>query len=280
MNKPCIGLCSVVFLISCKDPVFEPSAQKKCVVSFHHECLTTEELAKITENYHGQDSTLLANNYVKDWLKTEYLYHLSKKNIVINEDELQQLLQNITKQYYISAYLKEYIKKNLDTSVSYQEIVEYYQSHKESFKLTSAIAQIFYVKLNDHEKEITEFRKLLALAAKDKQRLHTFIIEKAHSYFIEDSLWLKWDDIIKEMPILKNYDINTLPKGKIIEWKDGTFYYYLKLKNYKVKNDYSPITYEKNKIQKSILNERKNQLVEELRNIALSQTEHLYNKTK
>jgi hypothetical protein len=91
------------------------------------------------------------------------------------------------------------------------------------------------------------------------------------SYFIEDSLWLKWDDVTKEIPALKNYDINRLNKGKIMEWKDGENYYYLVIKDIKVKDEYSPIAYEQEKIKQAILNERKKNLIIELKtNIAKS----------
>ncbi len=250
----------------CNLASFNPSNKKNCIVSINDYCLDKEKLESITQYYDKQDSERIAQSYIQEWIIQQKLYEQAEKSITINKTELEKALIEFKQQYVISQYLKFYIQENLDTSVSDSEMFQYYQQHKNSFKLTNSIIQLYYVKLNDNEKDITAFKKmLLSSNAKNKLPLNKFIIEKAISYFIEDSLWIKWDDLIRELPSLKTYDLNNLPKGKTIEWKDGTYYYYLKIKDYKVKNEYSPFIYEKEKIKKIVLEERKNKLINDLK---------------
>jgi hypothetical protein len=250
----------------CNLASFNPSDKKNCIVSINDYCLDKEKLESITEYYDKQDSEKIAQSYIQEWIIQQKLYEQAEKSITINKTELEKALIEFKQQYVISQYLKFYIQENLDTSVSDSEMFQYYQQHKNSFKLTNSIIQLYYVKLNDNEKDITAFKKmLLSSNAKNKLPLNKFIIEKAISYFVEDSLWIKWDDLIRELPSLKTYDLNNLPKGKTIEWKDGTYYYYLKIKDYKVKNEYSPFIYEKEKIKKIVLEERKNKLINDLK---------------
>jgi len=242
--------------------------EKKCIAQYKKECLSSDEINGIIQSINKKDSAFIVEKYIQEWKLEQALYEEAKNNISIDEEELEQIIRKSKKQYYITKYIQNYLKENLDTSVSYQEIVEYYQKNKSAFKLSNNILQIFYVKLKDNDKEINEFKQLL-IKSKDKNKLTTFIIERAMSYFIEDSLWLKWDDVTKEIPALKNYDINRLNKGKIMEWKDGENYYYLVIKDIKVKDEYSPIVYEQGKIKQAILNERKKNLIIELKtNIA------------
>lgn len=246
---------------------FNPTDKKNCIVSINGYCLDKEELKSVTQYYNKQDSERIAQSYIREWVIQQKLYEQAEKSISIDKAELEKSLTEFKQQYVISQYLKFYIQENLDTSVSDSEMFQYYQQHKNSFKLTSNIIQIYYVKLNDNEEDIADFKKmLLSSNTKNKSQLNTFIIEKAISYFIEDSLWIKWDDVTREIPSLKTYDLNNLPKGKTIEWKDGTYYYYLKIKDYKVKDEYSPFIYEKEKIKKIILDERRNNLINELKN--------------
>jgi len=262
-----------VCLISCKETGLNKSNKEDCITKFNRECLTATELASITMSaLSKKDSALLATNYIREWKLQQALYKEAENNVVIDEQDLNQLIANVKKQYYISAYLKKYVQENLDTQILNKDIVDYYQLHKSAFKLTSSIVQIYYIKFSDNEKDINEFKKLFA--GKDKSKLMNFIIEKSSSYFIEDSLWIKWDDLVKEAPFLKNYSVQNIPKGKTIEWRDGNFYYYLKIKDYKVKDEYSPLIYEKDKIKKTILNERKNQLINELKNNILQKIEN------
>lgn len=247
-----------------------------CVAQFKNECLTINELNDVLKNTSQKDSQWIVDNYINEWKMTHILSEKAKKQSLISEDELQRQIHAFQTQLYASAYIQHYIKENLDTSITKEEIKNYYQTHIYSFKLTNNIIQVFYVKLNDNEKDINEFKNLLSRIDKDKNKLYTFIIEKATSYFIEDSLWLKWDDLTKEIPALKNYNVQNFSKGKVIEWKDGTYYYYIKIKNIKVKDEYSPIDYEIEKIKQLILNHRKNQLIQQLKSRVLIEAQNTH----
>lgn len=267
-----ISICLFSLISGCKE--FSEKSENKtddCIVRYKDDCLSKKELQSVTFGLSAQDSSRMADIYIKDWLIRTVMYHKAKNSIDIDKDELNHYIEEYKKQYYVSQYLKKYIEDNLDTSVTNKEILEYYQLHKEAFKLTNNIAQIYYVKLNDMENDITQFKKLLS--KKDKNELNKFIFEKGMSYFIEDSLWIKWDDVCKEVPALKNYDINFFTKGKILEWKDGVYYYYIQVKDIKTKNQYSPVMYEKTKIKNIILNERKNKLLNDLKSSILLEVE-------
>lgn len=264
-------LCAFI-LVACDDGLLNKFQKKNCIIQYKNECLTQYELKSITQNANKQDSEYISKKYIDEWLLEQVLFEKAKATTQIDKEELESRLSKIKKQYYISSYLQNYIQENLDTSVSDKEILKYYESHKEAFKLSSNIVQIYYVKLNDDEKEILEFKKLLS-SNKDHSKLNSFIFAKANSYFIEDSLWLKWDDVTKEIPVLKNYSLNSFTKGKIIEWRNGTYYYYVKIKDYKEKNEFSPLAYEKEKIKAIIIEQRKQSLIKDLKAQVLTETE-------
>ncbi len=252
-------------LFSCNNVGWHtPQSKKECIAVFKNECLTSTEFQSIAMSFNKKDSSRLAKLYIDQWKANQYLYLEALNSIIVDEDKLNSYLKTMKQQYYISEYIKKYIEDNLDTSVSNKEIIDFYQTHKDLFKLSNNIIQLFYVKLNDNEKDVSEFKKALLLANKNTQKIKSILVEKASSYFTEDSLWLKWDDVTKEIGFLKNYDIQKIPKGKVIEWRDGTYYYYIKIKDYKIKNEYSPIIYEKEKIKKIIMDDRKNKLIQTL----------------
>ncbi len=258
-------------VLACNELSISNFQDKECVIRYKEECITKSELKTITQNVSKQDSERIAKKYVNEWLLEQAIFEKVKKEIIKDDrEEIENILKKTRKQYYVSYYLRNYVIENLDTTISNNEIIEYYKNHKSDFKLTSNIVQIYYVKLDDNDKIITELKKHLS-STKDKFKLNDFIYEKASSYFIEDSLWLKWDDVTKEIPPLKNYSLSYLAKGKVMEWRNGQNYYYLKIIDYKVKNEFPPIAYEKEKIKKIILEERKKSLIKELKEKVISE---------
>ncbi|GIV26877.1 MAG: hypothetical protein KatS3mg027_0691 [Bacteroidia bacterium] len=257
----CFFSSLIIILYSCKESLSKKNTSD-CIVIEEGECLTAKELAFASNYTNKQDSEMIVKKYIEKWKANLTLYKKAQKEVTVDEEELNAYITELKRQYYISAYIKKYIDENLDTTILNKEIIEYYQKNKENFKLSSNIVQLFYVKLNDDERDIAEYKKLLS--GKDKQKLFSFISEKSNGYFIEDSLWLKWEDLTREVGFLKNYEVQRIPKGKIIEWRDGTYYYYIKIKDYKTKDEYSPIIYEKEKIKRIILEDRKRELVEKL----------------
>ena len=78
---------------------------------------------------------------------------------------------------------------------------------------------------------------------------------------MNDSTWLFLDDIKKEIPALKEQPDFNLSMGRVVEFTDDQYYYYLKVKDVKVKNGLSPINFEAQNIKKFIINKRKTRLI-------------------
>lgn len=239
--------------------------KKDCLYNVNNNCLDKKDIVEISENLSPQDSAVIVSKYIDDWLFQNELYNEAKDNTLVNEEELDKRINELKRQYYNSQYINQYVKENLDTAFSNKEILDYYNLHKEQFKLSSNIIKLFYVKLADNEKDIAEFKKNLKNITHGKNTLNTFVAAKASGYFINDSLWLKWEDVTKEIPTIKNYSGAYFTPGKLIEWKDGKYYYYLRIIDFKVKDEYSPVVYEKNKIKTILTEQRKQALVNALR---------------
>ena len=87
-------------------------------------------------------------------------------------------------------------------------------------------------------------------------------MQHAENFFINDSVWLLLDDIKREVPKLKDLlEYNTV-KGRVIEFGDSEAYFYLRIKDVKIKNSVSPLSFERNNIKTFIINSRKIKLIQ------------------
>jgi hypothetical protein len=111
---------------------------------------------------------------------------------------------------------------------------------------------------------LPKIKKLLGSSnPKDKEQLISLCIQNAENFFMNDSIWLFLEDIKKEIPALREQPDFNLSPGRVIEFSDNEYYYYLKVKDVKVKNGLSPLNFEAQNIKKYIINMRKTALIME-----------------
>ena len=87
-------------------------------------------------------------------------------------------------------------------------------------------------------------------------------MQHAESFFINDSVWLYLDEIKREIPSIRDQIDFNMYRGRVIEFNDQEAYYYLKIKDVKLKNSISPLAFEKNNIKTFIINTRKVKLIQ------------------
>ncbi len=84
-------------------------------------------------------------------------------------------------------------------------------------------------------------------------------------YSLEDSIWIRFDDLIKNTPLagLPN-KVDFLNKTNYTEFSDDLSLYFLKINEYKISNDISPLEVVYDQIRNIIINKRKVALAKNL----------------
>lgn len=102
----------------------------------------------------------------------------------------------------IYAYEKELVRQRLDTIVSDAMIQEYYNVHPKDFELKDNILKVVYVKVNKKVPNLTKLRTLIKSdKPKDKIELEVYCKQFGQNYFLDDNVWLLFEDLLKEVPI-------------------------------------------------------------------------------
>lgn len=103
---------------------------------------------------------------------------------------------------------------------------------------------------------------------KDREKLATYCYQNASNYFLDDNVWLMFDEVLKVIPIETYNEDGFLQNNnnRIIQVADtaGNIYY-LGIKGFLIKNSISPLLFEKENIRKILLNKRKMELVEKMK---------------
>lgn len=209
-----------------------------------------------------KDSLFISKKLIDNWAKDELFYQEAKQKLSPEDMDVDAEVEKYRKELINYKYEVKLIENNLDTTITQEEIQAYYDANRDNFILKDNIAKVNYFKIPLASKAIDKIKKAIYSSnPKDKEQLYNLCLQYADNYFINDSTWLLLEDIKKEIPQLRELPEYNFYAGRYFEFSDSLAYYYLKIKEIKVKNALSPINFEMNNIRKIILNQRKMKLI-------------------
>jgi len=208
------------------------------------------------------DSINIVRTYIDTWVQKKLLVDQAKRNLPPADLDFTSQLAEYENSLIIYAYEKALVDQKLDTIVTGEEIESYYNSNLNNFLLKENIVKLQYVKLPVNSKQIQQVRKLLA--ADDPVSLTNLseLCEKqAADYFLDNDNWLSFSDVQKEIPV-KSYDQEAfLRSNRNFEYQDSSYVYIIRIRDFKIKDNISPLAYERSRIRDMILNKRKIELI-------------------
>ena len=216
----------------------------------------------ISENISPEDSLLIVNNYITRWATQQLLIDQAKINLTSeNLERFDRLVEEYKNDLLTDAYKNVVVGRQMDSVVSEQEFQTYYQKHKENFKLNDVLLKMRYIQLpvnNTNSEEIKE--KFTRFNAKDKEALsdQSFVFVSSN---LNDSVWIKKDNLLENLPILRGENEQVLKKSNFVQLKDSLGVYLVKIEDILGLNETAPISYIKPTLKQIILNKRKLELI-------------------
>ncbi len=213
-----------------------------------------------------QDSAHLADRYLQSWIKMQLMIKEAGKSMAFDEAELNRKLLDYRYALMVYEFEKSYVEDNLDKVVSDAEIEQYYQKNQADFTLKRIIVRTNFLKV---EKGIPQNSQIVRLLNSDRdndrEELRDMALRFAANYYLEDSTWIAFDDIILNTPLVNNSNhVQLLRSNKLIQIEDADFSYYFKILEYKLQDQVPPLEFVREEISKIILNKRKVALADKL----------------
>src|SRR5690554_2794773 len=113
------------------------------------------------------------------------------------QDELMQL--------HLFELENFYITKHLDSSITKEEIQDYYKSHRDSYKKESYIVKALYIKVPDTLASILKLDNYYLLKnEKDLQEVNKIANLYATNFYYEEDRWIYFEDLVREISISSN----------------------------------------------------------------------------
>lgn len=218
----------------------------------------------------AKDSAENAKKTIDSWATEALFYQEALEKLDKEELQVEKEVEAYRRELVNHIYSTRIIEANLDTVITPEEIEAYYNSHSDNFILKENIVKVNYIKVPVRAQGLEKIKRLLLMGSMaDQSQLKALCAQNAENYFLNDSTWLYVEEIKKEIPGLREEPDFNLVTGRVMQFSDDLYYYYLKIKDVKVKNGLSPLNFERQNIKKFILNNRKAQLILQYKQLLL-----------
>ncbi len=264
-NLLILPLFSLFFYVACNKK--EEKENSKVIARAFDKYLYAEDISGlIVVGTTANDSTLLTQKYINNWVREVLLLKKAEKNLTAEQKNVDKQIEDYKTSLITYIYEKELVKQSLDTIVTDDEIAKYYNDNKNNFELKKNIIKVIYVKVNKKVPDIEKLKKWYKSdLVKDKETLQGYCNKYAENFYLDENTWLLFDDILKEVPIQTYNQESFLQYNRFVEVADSASLYFLNIKGFQIKNSLSPIAFEREKITSILLNKRKVELINKMK---------------
>lgn len=256
-----------ILAFSCNEPALQEEADKGKTVAkvFDYQLYQSDLGAVIPAGIAPDDSARRAENFINSWVKEKLLVHKAETNLGAAQKNVEKQLQDYRNSLIIYAYEKELVRQKLDTIVTESEIQTYYEEHPDEFQLKDNIIKVLYVKVDKKAPNLARLKMLIqSNKPQERQDLESYCSQFGQNYFLDDNVWLLFDDLLKEVPIVTYNKELFLQNTRFVEVADSSSIYFVHIKGFMTRNSNSPLAFEKENIRNIILNQRKRELIERM----------------
>ncbi len=261
---------SFIALIAVGPGGCEPAVQNddKLVAEVGNKKLFNSEVSGVVpNNLDEKDSTIMADEYVRKWIRHELMLQKAEENLSMELKNVNRELEEYRNSLIIFRYKNELMAQRMDTTVSDSEIMEYYLEHVDNFKLNQNIVKAVFIKI---PAEFANPDSLKSMTSKTTQEgineVREYCLQYAKGFDVFSEQWVDLERVLKNIPVTIENTEEFLKKNQYIEYNDSSYYYLVTIHDYMFKNEQAPEEYVREDIKSLILNRRKIRFLRDLEN--------------
>lgn len=206
------------------------------------------------------DSALLVSAYVQRWLHEQLMMYEAERNIP-KDLNIDELVRNYRASLVRFNFEEQLISEKLDSTVTPDELLAYYENNKDQFQLESTILKCQVLKLSPKAPQ-NEINKLWdSQNPADEAKLSAFAKQWASLALLDKEKWYTLQEVAAILPkgTLTVENAGSRREGTL---SDGDYRYYYRIIDVVQGKTTAPFDYAKDQALKIILHKRKQELLE------------------
>lgn len=219
-----------------------------------------------TERMSEEDSVALLESIVTKWVKETLLLERARMNLMEESEEFERLIDEYRKSLLIHAYESKLVDQYMDTVVSDEEIYRYFKENQKEFVLKENIVKAFFLKFHHSTPKIEEFaKKLNSPREQDQEFVMKYIYQHASQSHVDTSVWILLNDMRQLLGTIAVDEEILFQRNKTLMLHDSANVYFIKIFDFKVKDNLPPVEFVRDEIKTIILMKRRMSLLQELK---------------
>ncbi len=212
----------------------------------------------------AEDSALIINAFVEHWAREAVVLNHAER-VVSQDINVDKLVEDYRASLLRSNFERLLIERELDTTVSRQQLEDYYRNSQDKHILKSDLVRGYFVQLPE---EAPQRKEQFELWWKNPEENYDAILayceEYAPRYLLADSSWYEPTELQKLWPGNSLSANELVSKQTLHRKKDGMHYYYHRLEVVR-KGQPAPLNYVADQLKELILHRRKKALLKRLK---------------
>ena len=254
---PALSSCRAISSFLSKDEVVAQVGQDK---------LYKSDLAQvIPRGLAAEDSTRLVNQYINSWASEHVYLEIALQQLSKAEKDVTKELEDYRKSLLKYRYEQLYVNERLDTSVTAENIEEYYQAHQDKFVLERPIVKARYLNIDNESPTLKPIRKRMSSSdANELVEADSLAFSSALKFTTWEDRWIDIAVLAREYSADYTSLLAKMNKGWI-ESVDTVGYMRLTyVSDMVAKGKVAPIEYCSENIRDIIISARKQELINNL----------------
>lgn len=236
-----------------------PYGNENALVTYEDRALYFSDISNsFPKQLNEKDSLELLHRMVDNWLARQLLYDKALQHGAHDELKVDQQVLNYKQEIVIHEYKSKLFGEKIDTTVTLEQIEQYYEKHQKEFPLYENILTYYYIKIPKSVPDGYRLNSWLQNVNSDQQlvEIKEFSYQNARLYEFENK-WVNMETVRTLLPEDINDESAFLRKSTVHYQRDDLYLYFLKITDYKQIGDIAPLLYVKKDIKQIIRSKRK-----------------------
>lgn len=246
----------------------------RVVARVGHEMLYLSAVqAHIPDGVSSEDSVTYARRYIESWASDRIFESVAKESVRV-DSKIEEELKNYRLALLKYRYEQDYLTRELNPEISDEELREYYESHREQFRLTHPIVKARFLDIME-DTPYREFmiRRMSTQAGEELELLDSVARLDAIRFFDSSQEWMDARVLAREFGMdfsaLYSKARNNLAVVSYKQSGEERIVYFFDA----IMSGTAPLDYCESEVRETILSARKRELIRKLEQSLLEEAQ-------
>lgn len=218
--------------------------------------------ALIPDGLTYDDSLRLSRQYINAWASDIVYVTIAQEQLSKTERDVTKELEEYRKSLLKYRYEQLYVNERLDTAVSDDMVEEYYNSHKETFRLDRPLVKARFMKIHSNSPMLEVIRKKMqSQEPEELMEADSLAFSSAVKFTTWDNLWQDVIVLARELGVGHDEVLELMRDGWIRQDDTTGFTSLAYISEIVRSGEYAPLDYASPNIKDIIISTRKQSLI-------------------